>query len=257
VLTRLDHLVILTSQLDRAVRGYEELGFAVTPGGEHADGLTHNALIPFRDGSYLELVAFVDPEDSRDNIWGWRRFLSCGGGLIDYCAASDDLRADVGRLVEGGFEVDGPTEGGRRRPDGTEMLWLIMRIRQEEGRLLPFLIEDLTPRELRVPGGTATKHPNGAIGIRSLQIATSDVERSVRAFSTLAGSCDRLGTSLRLGECALSLVTPEVSRQRLDAMGPGPFAMGLATAVAGDPRELDKRLSEGVRIRFLEPASGG
>jgi hypothetical protein len=40
------------------------------------------------------------------------------GGLIDYCAASDDLRADVGRLREGNFEVDGPTDGGRRRPDG-------------------------------------------------------------------------------------------------------------------------------------------
>jgi catechol 2,3-dioxygenase-like lactoylglutathione lyase family enzyme len=115
----LDHLVILTSQLDRAVRGYEELGFAVTRGGEHDDGLTRNALIPFRDGSYLELVAFVDREDSRDNFWGWRRFLSRGGGLIDYCAASDDLRTDAGRLRDGGFEVDGPTEGGRRRPDGT------------------------------------------------------------------------------------------------------------------------------------------
>ena len=255
-MTRLDHLVILTSQLDRAVHGYEELGFAVTPGGEHADGLTRNELIPFRDGSYLELVAFVDREDSRDNIWGWRRFLSCGGGLIDYCAASDDLRADAGRLWDVGFEIDGPTEGGRRRPDGTEMLWLIMRIRQEEGRILPFLIEDLTPRELRVPGGPAAEHPNGAIGIRSLQIATSHAERTVREFATLAGTPDHRGTSLRLGECTLSLVTPEVSRQRLHTTCPGPFAVGLATAVAGGPRELDRRLSEGVRIRFLEPAAG-
>jgi hypothetical protein len=69
VLRRLDHLVILSSHLDRAVSGYEGLGFAVTPGGEHADGLTRNALIPFKDGSYLELVAFVDPERPRDNVW--------------------------------------------------------------------------------------------------------------------------------------------------------------------------------------------
>jgi len=127
-LRRLDHLVILSSHLDRAVRGYEELGFAVTPGGEHADGLTRNALIPFKDGSYLELVAFVDPQDTRDNVWGWRRFLSSGGGLIDYCADSDDLRADVERLRERGFEVDGPTEGGRLRRDGKEIRWLTARI---------------------------------------------------------------------------------------------------------------------------------
>ena len=81
MLTRLDHLVVLVSDLDQAIRGCEGLGFAVTSGGEHADGLTCNALIPFKDGSYLELVAFVDPEDSRDNVWGWRRFFSSGGGF--------------------------------------------------------------------------------------------------------------------------------------------------------------------------------
>jgi Glyoxalase-like domain len=245
VLTRLDHLVILTSHLDRAVRGYEALGFAVTPGGEHADGLTRNALIPFKDGSYLELVAFVDPEDTRDNVWGWRRFLSSGGGLIDYCAASDDLRAEVGRLREGDFEVDGPTEGGRRRPDGKEIQGLIARIRQE-GRLLPFLIEDLTPRELRVPGGPDAKHPNGALGIGLLEIATPDAEGAVRAFATLlTGPPGGPGTSLWLGTCTLSLVTPEESRQRLDTVGPGPLAVGLATDVAGGAKELDRGLSQG------------
>jgi catechol 2,3-dioxygenase-like lactoylglutathione lyase family enzyme len=144
VLTRLDHVVILVGDLDRAVRGYEELGFTVTAGGEHADGLTRNALVPFADGSYLELVAFVDPDDPRDNVWGWRAFLPFGGGLIDYCAASDDLEADVRRLEEGGLGVDGPADGGRRLPDGTEIRWRVARIRQD-GRLLPFLIEDLTP----------------------------------------------------------------------------------------------------------------
>ena len=48
MLNRLDHLVILVRDLDQAVREYDVLGFTVTPGGEHADGLTRNALIPFR-----------------------------------------------------------------------------------------------------------------------------------------------------------------------------------------------------------------
>ena len=109
MLTRLDHLVILVYDLERAVRGYEELGFTVTPGGEHADGLTHNALVAFEDGSYLELVAFLDPHDPRDNVWGWRTFLPVGGGLIEYCAASGSAavsrwtappRAGDGSLME-------------------------------------------------------------------------------------------------------------------------------------------------------------
>jgi Glyoxalase-like domain len=65
---RLDHLVMLVGYLDRAVRDYEELGFTVTPGGEHADGLTHNALIPFRDGSYFPARGLSGPEGSQGQL---------------------------------------------------------------------------------------------------------------------------------------------------------------------------------------------
>ena len=68
MLTRLDHLVILVDDLDLAAADYERLGFAVTLGGEHADGLTRNALIPFDDGSYFELVSFLDPQDLTDDV---------------------------------------------------------------------------------------------------------------------------------------------------------------------------------------------
>jgi hypothetical protein len=77
--------------------------------------------------------------------------------------ASDDLESDVRRLGSLGFGVDGPVDGGRLLPDGVEIRWRSARMRQE-GRLLPFLIEDLTPREMRVPGGPAAEHPNGATG---------------------------------------------------------------------------------------------
>ena len=219
MLTRLDHLVILARDLGRAVRGYEELGFAVTPGGEHADGLTRNALIPFRDGSYLELVSFVDPEDTRDNVWGWRAFLPSGGGLIDYCAASDDLEADARNLEERGIGVEGPTEGGRRLPDGTEIRWRVARVRQE-GRLLPFLIEDLTPRSLRVPGGPAAEHPNGTTGISRLELAAPDDRAAARSLAAFVGAPDARAGPLRLGTCTLSLAA---------GREPGPLAFWLAT----------------------------
>jgi hypothetical protein len=254
VLTRLDHLVVLVRDLDRAIRDYETLGFAVTPGGEHADGLTSNALIPFNDGSYLELVAFLDPEDPRDNVWGWRPFLSSGGGLIDYCAASDDLQADVRRLEDLGFDVEGPTDGGRRLPDGTEIQWRTARIHQD-GRILPFLIEDLTPRSLRVPHGPSAEHPNGAAGISRLEVAVSHVEEAARSFAALTGGDPR--ASLRLGDCELSMVASgDEARRRLDAAGPGPLAVELAADVPGSTEELDRRLSHGVSIHLRRPAIG-
>ncbi|HJQ29514.1 MAG TPA: VOC family protein [Rubrobacter sp.] len=248
MLTRLDHVVILVRDLDVAVAGYERLGFVVTPGGEHADGLTRNALIPFEDGSYFELLAFLDPEDSRDNVWGWRKFLP-HGGLIDYCVASDDLDSDVSRLESLGFEMDGPDDGGRRLPDGTQIRWRSARIRQE-GRLLPFLIEDLTPREERVPGGPAADHPNGASGLSRLEIATPDAGEATSSLAALIETPD--DTAVRLGACLLSPVAAERedAARRLDTGGAGPLAVDLVWQKPARAKVLDPLLTRGVGIRF-------
>ncbi len=258
MLTRLDHLVILVRDLDRAAADYEDLGFAVTSGGSHADGLTRNALIPFKDGSYLELVSFVDPSETRDNVWGWRRFIATGGGLIDHCAASDDLLAEVRRLGDEDFEVEGPDDGGRRLPDGEEIRWRSARIRQRGGRTLPFLIEDLTPRELRVPGAPATEHPNGATGISRLEVAVPDTRRAARSYAVLLGSRPPAlpEPRIQLGSCTLAMVgaassAGEEARRRLESAGPGPLAAELAAAEGTG--ELDRRLTHGARIRLELP----
>ncbi len=250
MLTRLDHLVILVGELEETVVGYEELGFRVTLGGEHADGLTRNALVPFADGTYLELVAFIDPNDERDNVWGWRPFLETGGGLVDYCVASDDLAADAQRLVEAGFGLDGLDAGGRSLPDGTQIRWKSARI-QQEGRVLPFLIEDETPRRLRVPSGSLAEHPNGATGISRLLISARNLAESRRALAALAGSPETTGNASLLGCHELSIVTPDGAEdpveRRLDLFGPGPFAVEIATD-AVRREELDPKPAHGVSI---------
>ena len=238
MLTRLDHLVILVGDLEFASADYERLGFAVTPGGEHADGLTRNALVPFQDGTYLELVSFLDPEDPTDNVWGWRRFYP-QEGLIDYCAASDDLDADVRRLASLGFGVEGPEDGGRRLPDGTNIRWRSARIRQE-GRVFPFLIEDLTPRELRVPGGPETRHRNGAIGVSHLEISVPDKESAANSLAALADKVP----PVRLGSCTLRPV--EVR----DAQRPGPSTVELSVGDSGISRELDPAVTHGAGLRL-------
>jgi catechol 2,3-dioxygenase-like lactoylglutathione lyase family enzyme len=246
----LDHLVILVEKLEEAVAGYEELGFRVTLGGEHADGLTRNALVPFADGTYLELVAFIDPTDDRDNVWGWRSFLETGGGLVDYCAVSVDLADDMRRLEEAGFKVDGPDEGGRRLPDGEEIRWKIARVRQE-GRVLPFLIKDETPRVSRVPTGPATEHPNGAIGISRLYIAVRKIEEALGSLTALTNDRETPGAAFRVGPHELVVATPDDPEsdveRRLETSGPGPFAVEL-TVSEGGRVELDPELAQGARI---------
>jgi hypothetical protein len=243
--TRLDHLVILAHDLEEATEDYGRLGFRVTPGGEHADGLTRNALVPFRDGTYLELVAFIRPEDGGDNVWGWRGFLP-GGGLVDYCAASDGLREDLERLRGLGFEVDDFGGGGRRLPDGQEIRWRSAGIRQE-GRVLPFLIEDLTPRERRVPGGPAADHPNGATGISRLEVSTPDPDKARSDLAALTGAASE---AFELGACEVAPVRQDGEQRE------GPSAVGLSTDAPGSAGELDRRLSHGVRFTLELEADG-
>lgn len=235
---RLDHLVILVRDLNGAIRDYGTLGFAVTPGGEHADGLTRNALIPFSDGTYLELVTFTDPANPRDNVWNWRPLLDSGGGLIDHCLASEDLASDVRRLREIGLIIDGPHEGGRTLPDGSEIRWSSASIRQS-GRALPFLIEDLTPREARVPA--APRHPNGALGISKLRISAD--ARDAEVYAAMIESKEAAET-LRLGSCALDLIPNSDTGSRL-----GPMAARLR-AERGATGELDPALTHGASLRL-------
>jgi hypothetical protein len=82
--------------------------------------LTRNAIVLFADGTYLELVALWLPTTNGTTCGAEDHYWS-GGGLVDYCVASDALGIDARRPKEAGFDVDGPDEGGKRLPDGTEI----------------------------------------------------------------------------------------------------------------------------------------
>jgi catechol 2,3-dioxygenase-like lactoylglutathione lyase family enzyme len=96
VLKGIDHIVIVVCDLEAAVASYGQLGFTLVRGGGHPIG-SHNALIAFVDGTYIELIAFLEPGVTHPR----NAALAGGGGLVDYCMATHDLRADVNafRLV--------------------------------------------------------------------------------------------------------------------------------------------------------------
>lgn len=169
----LDHVVLVVLDLDVAVAEHRERGFTVTPGGEHAGGLTHNALVGFQDGSYLELIAFHNLDLARGKH-SWAPVAERGGGWADFALLSNDLLQDAAAL--GDIVARAPEEGGRTRPDGLGIAWRVARLEKP----LPFLIEDLTARELRVPGGAAATHANGTTGVAAVVLGATDPSR-VRA----------------------------------------------------------------------------
>lgn len=255
----LDHLVILVGDLDQAVADYQALGFAITPGGTHADGLTHNALVVFADGTYLELIAFVDPTDTRDNVWGWRQFVPTGGGLIDYCAASPDLTKETERLRHDGLAVGEPSDGGRQRPDSKQLRWRSARFDQPH-RELPFLIEDVTPRALRVPTDHIS-HPNGIVAVSELTIVVDDLDAAIRQWRILAldhdqsvqedDDLDARTVTLGLGAHLTRLAAPRSPTSPLYEALPGPFSITFATAQDHHSVWLDMERTHGVRIELI------
>lgn len=180
----IDHVVILVKNLDQAVADYKQLGFNVTPGGEHMDGATHNALVAFADGSYLELIAFK--REAPEHRW-WRHALNTARGnegLIDFALLPTDIANDIAAARQRGLDYKGPFPGGRQRPDGVEIRW---QTGQPTTPDLPFLCGDVTPRTLRVPSGPAWVHPNGVTGIDALVVLVRDVEESAGHYRALLG----------------------------------------------------------------------
>ena len=120
MLLGIDHLVVAVPDLDTAIRSYTELGFTVVPGGRHPVG-THNALISFADGSYVELIAFYEPSPGHR----WWAPLQKGGGLVDFCMQTDDLRGDTAAFRQAGVAIDDPKPLSRARPDGYKLSWVL------------------------------------------------------------------------------------------------------------------------------------
>jgi len=177
MLRQLDHVVFVFRDLGSAIEDYRRRGFTVTPGGEHADRMTHNALIPFADGTYLELVGFRDL--SRAATHRWWNVAANGGGIADFALLSDDIAADTAALAD--LVKTPPKESGRITPDGVELKWRTAVLKPP----LPFIIEDLTPREFRVPSGAAADHANGAIGIALVIIGTTDIADTEWRYASL------------------------------------------------------------------------
>jgi catechol 2,3-dioxygenase-like lactoylglutathione lyase family enzyme len=257
MLTGIDHIVVVTPDLEQAVAGYRELGFTVVPGGRHAAG-THNALIALADGAYIELIAFLDVEGRESHRW-WRP-LQRGGGLVDFCAATDDFDADAEAFRRAGIEMVGPQRQSRTRPDGYELRWTLATPAERFRGLVPFLITDDTARRERVPA--ATRHPNGATSLGGLTVAVPDLAEAVRWYAALLGQTgaewrdDDLGAAgrrFRLGSHAVDLAIPASLGRPLGAVlrerGGGPYAVTLTGAFPG-PRRLDERRAQGARFRF-------
>jgi hypothetical protein len=251
----IDHLIIAVHNVDEAAADYRRLGFSAIPGGKHPVG-SHNALIAFADGSYLELIGFY--QDSPDHRW-WEP-LARGERLVDYCMQTDDLSRDTRLLRECGVTVNDPVPWSRIRPDGFRLEWLLSLATGAHRGVAPFLIQDVTPREERIP--REQKHENGATGIGTLSIAVSELAKVDHWFQTnltrqpqpvADDALEAQGLCFGVGPHQVEFMMPATPHSPLvewmRRYGSSPYAATLRSA-RREPLLLDQKLLHGADLSF-------
>jgi hypothetical protein len=263
--SRIDHIVIGVRDLAQVSADYAAAGFIVTPGGEHTGGRrTHNALIAFADTTYLELIAYREPDILRDDDPWWQR-LARGEGFLGFALRMDDATVEASALQSRGVSVRGPFTGGRERPDGQHVAWRTMEVAGTGP--VPFLIEDLTPRRLRIPDGAATEHPLGVARLLELALVVEDLVAPAASFAALLGGAgtplaapmEGVGAALRftIGPHTIDLLTPagpeSAPGHALDARGPAPYALTLGATRTSSHTETTLPLAQthGARLRIV------
>lgn len=229
---RFDHAIIAVQDLELAKQDFSDLGFTVLDGGEHADGATHNALICFADGTYLELLALTGKESNSPKAQGYADWLNMGGGTVGYALLSDDLDADIKAMKAQGVDVGDVKTGGRVTTEGVELQWKSASI---DGTISPFFIEDVTPRENRVPNdlGSIT-HPNQVSGIVEVRFMVDDLTKTHKFYTAIlddTGERFKKDVVFNLDGTTLSLTSPnsKVKRQYAEQRGDTPYQLVLRT----------------------------
>jgi hypothetical protein len=185
---KVDHATICGSDLDALSAVFTSIGLSPEYGGPHGNGVTQMALIGFDDGSYLEFIAPVTVNDPKLTTGSdWAKFIAGNAGPCAWAVGSNDLGADVERLRKAGIKIDGPSDGSRKKPDGNTIKWQTAKVGEgPAGSVLPFMIQDKTPRELRVKPSPSVKG-TPLMGIAMVVIGVKDLDRAIASFRKAYG----------------------------------------------------------------------
>jgi catechol 2,3-dioxygenase-like lactoylglutathione lyase family enzyme len=135
----LDHILLGSSDLDAGVAFVKEhTGVAPAYGGVHPGRGTRNALLSLGDRHYLEVIAPDPGQPGSPDIYGLKKLAA--PGIVGWAVHPGYLDKVAARLRAAGLAFDGPAPGERKRPDSRVLRWSALRLRDDQGGLLPFFI---------------------------------------------------------------------------------------------------------------------
>jgi hypothetical protein len=199
--TVVDHLLLGAADLDRGIAWVEErTGVRPAIGGSHPGRGTRNALLSLGNGRYLEVIA-PDPSQTTYTFQIDVRTLS-EPKLITWAAGTTDIEAVAHRAKAAGYEVFGPADGSRAKPDGTRLVWRTLGIANTLAagvvNPIPFFIEwsaNTVHPSIDSPKGCALKelrmtHPQAPAVITVLGVVGIEAEVAVGSDAAIHVTLD-------------------------------------------------------------------
>jgi len=251
----LDHIVVAVDDLNQAIEDYKSLGFRVAYGGKHASGTTHNALIPFSDGTYIELIALTGQDKTDADAEDFSSFFQNGTGSAGYALFTDDLDEDIADMKARGVTVTPIRHGSRELTDGRTIKW---RIAHVNNNIFPLFIQDETPRHWRVSDSERrTRHENGARGVEKVSFVVEDLHTGIARYRAILGvppQVDHHAAYFFLESSVLHISVPmdDAMEEHLKTRRNAPYRVTLKIRNDGTPGKLDIQKTHGLNLELVE-----
>jgi len=185
VVLELDHVSICGANLDSLRQAFTDVGLTPDFGGPHGNGVTHMAAVGFDDGTYIELIAPVKAGVTAGSAWA--KFMGEDAVTCAWAVGTNVLLQEVDRLKKAGIVVANPEPGSRKRPDGMSVEWTTADVGSSTpGAVLPFIIEDRTPRAWRVQTSAAVQGAPVS-GVENIILGVSNLDAAIAMFRKAYG----------------------------------------------------------------------
>lgn len=227
----IDHVVILTRDLEHARQTYTRLGFTLTPRGFHTLGSQNHCIMFGLD--YIELLAVPRPHPA---LQYFTDFLARGEGLAAIALACDDANAAHAELQAAGIEADPPLDFSRpvARADGTrDASFRIVQlpVAQSPGCRM-FLCQHFT-RDI-VWRAEDQIHPLGAHALAALAVVADEPHVAAASYARVFGAAPQPieeGVVVGTGSASIAFGSRWKIGHRLDGVGLPPRSRPLVAAL--------------------------
>jgi hypothetical protein len=189
------HVLIKVDNLHQAVKDFEQIGFHVTYGSDPKK--SSNAMIYFRDGSFLELFStnFGQPINGimkfmvkvmlrmkHPYAGRLQEYTLEGEGFRDYALDSNNVKEFVNnmqRLTQLSLNLFGPRHMKRKNVDGILVSW---SLQYPSDQRLPFF---MSPYHPNIDVASKSIHSNGVLCFDKVVIMTTKWDKDLAWYQTV------------------------------------------------------------------------